>query len=416
MVYTTCRRVLGDEAQAADAAQETFFELAKKADGITGSLGSWLHKVATRRAVDLIRQNVSRRRREAVYAADALGDASSWSEVEPAVDEALEALAEDQQELLRRHFLQRRSTVQLAAEQGVSQPTISRRIAEALDGLRRNLRERGIQVGLVPLQTLLLHSHYVAPEALRISLGKLGLVTAAADSAWLLGAAAPATGVGIKALVAVATVAAVIGTVGVAWYQRHQGRSPSPARTSVAQQTLNAAVADSAPGRINLRPFGQQVSATAARPSQSCSIAAGTAPWPVPISDKAPPLAAKSSPATRAPETPANRHRAASTTAVANAQVWPAHWSTAAQLAPLLIVPRRYEGSYHDGVVVRAGIYQPLPTGLLTVPFWNQGPNRLVTLGPGIAVRVVSIPGPAPLKRTGPPKRDPGQGRSARGQ
>jgi hypothetical protein len=46
MVYTTSRRILGDEAQAADVSQETFFELAKKADGITGSLGSWLHKVA----------------------------------------------------------------------------------------------------------------------------------------------------------------------------------------------------------------------------------------------------------------------------------------------------------------------------------------------------------------------------------
>jgi len=413
MVYTTCRRVLGDEAQAADAAQETFFELAKKADGITGSLGSWLHKVATRRAVDLIRQNVSRRRREAVYAADACGGASSWSEVEPAVDEALEALAEDQQELLRCHFLQRRSTVQIAAEQGISQPTISRRIAEALDGLRQNLRERGIQVGLVPLQTLLLHSHYIAPEALRISLGELGLVTAAADSAWLPGAVAPATGVGIKALLAVATVAAVIGTVGVAWYQRHQGRSPSAARTSVAQQTLNAAVADSAPGRIRLTPV-EQASATAARPSQSCSAAPGAALRPVPMTVPARPSAANYSPAPRAPETPPKRDRAVSTTAVANAQVSPVQRSTAAQPAPLLFVPRRYEGFYRGGAVVRADIYQLLPTARLTIPVWNQGPNRLPPLGPGGAARVTSSPAPARLATAGHAKTDPSQVWSAR--
>ncbi len=34
----------------------------------------------------------------------------------------------------------------------------SNTVTEALEGLRQNLRERGIQVGLVPLQTLLLHS------------------------------------------------------------------------------------------------------------------------------------------------------------------------------------------------------------------------------------------------------------------
>ena len=224
MVYTTCRRILGDEAQAADAAQETFFELVKKADGITGSLGSWLHQVATRRAVDLIRQNVSRRRREEIYAADAPCRASSWSEVEPVVDEALEALPEDQRELLMRHFLQGRSTVQMAAAQGVSQPTISRRMAEALEGLRQNLRERGIQVGLVPLQTLLQHSNQIAPEALRSGLGKIALVKAAvANSAWLTGASVPATGIGVKTVVAAAAVVAVIVTDWRRWLRATQG-------------------------------------------------------------------------------------------------------------------------------------------------------------------------------------------------
>src|SRR3954469_3619396 len=61
MVYTTSWRILRDETLAADAVQETFFQLVKNAEKITGSLGSWLHKVATRRSVDLIRQNVSRR-------------------------------------------------------------------------------------------------------------------------------------------------------------------------------------------------------------------------------------------------------------------------------------------------------------------------------------------------------------------
>ncbi len=179
MVYSTCRRVLRDETLAADAVQETFFELAKNAEKITGSLGSWLHKVATRRSVDLIRQNVSRRNREQNYVLDAISQDSSWSKVEPAVDEALEQLPDNLKEVLLLHFMQGLSTIQIAAGHGVSQPTISRRLAQGLDLLRQNLRERGIVAGLMPVQAVLLHGNHIAPEALRVSLGKIALVKAA---------------------------------------------------------------------------------------------------------------------------------------------------------------------------------------------------------------------------------------------
>src|SRR5437667_9260464 len=90
MVYTTSWRILGDQALAADAVQETFFQMVKDAHKITGSIGGWLHRVATRRAVDLVRQNVSRRNREQRYALEADCRSNTWPEVDPAVDEALE--------------------------------------------------------------------------------------------------------------------------------------------------------------------------------------------------------------------------------------------------------------------------------------------------------------------------------------
>jgi RNA polymerase sigma-70 factor (ECF subfamily) len=69
MVFGTCRRVLGSETVASDAAQETFFHLLKSAHRITGSLGSWLHRVAVNRSLDLLREDVARRQREAAYSA-----------------------------------------------------------------------------------------------------------------------------------------------------------------------------------------------------------------------------------------------------------------------------------------------------------------------------------------------------------
>jgi len=265
MVYTTCRRILGNEAQAADAVQETFFQLVRNADRITGSLGSWLHRVATRRAVDLIRQNISRRRREEWYALEADRGSSTWAEVEPVVDEALEQLPEDLREVLMLHFLQGRSTIQIAAAQGVSQPTISRRMTEALVVLRQVLRERGIQAGLVPLQTVLLHSNHLAPEAVRCSLGKIALAKAvAANAAWFAAAPAPAAGWGVKAALTVAAALSIVATVHLARYERQQHRPAAlsqPAAPSLPPNTAaNAeptARSESAPVpavRVSARP------------------------------------------------------------------------------------------------------------------------------------------------------------------
>jgi RNA polymerase sigma factor (sigma-70 family) len=236
MVCTTFRRILGDETQTADAVQETFFQLAKDADRITGSLGSWLHQVATRRAVDVIRQNASRRRREKSYASDAVCRTSTWSEVEPAVDEALEELPENLREVLLLHFLQGRTTTQIAAAQGISQPTISRRMNEALELLRQILRERGVQAGSVPLQTVLLHSNYIAPEALRCGLGKIALAKATlTGAACAAPASAPAAAAGVKLALAGVTLVLAAGTTWVAHKDFSRIPAPNGAQSTVAQ-------------------------------------------------------------------------------------------------------------------------------------------------------------------------------------
>ena len=54
LVYGVCIRILGDKEKAADAVQDTFFQLVRDAADITGSLASWLHRVATNWAIDII--------------------------------------------------------------------------------------------------------------------------------------------------------------------------------------------------------------------------------------------------------------------------------------------------------------------------------------------------------------------------
>src|SRR5882672_11386469 len=124
-VFATCHRILHDPGSAEDATQETFFRLMTKPHRVSSSVGGWLHRAATRLALDIQRSDTSRRRREATYEATQVLDASSWADVVPQLDSAIAALSDEPRELLVRHFLRGESQADLASEQGTSPATLS---------------------------------------------------------------------------------------------------------------------------------------------------------------------------------------------------------------------------------------------------------------------------------------------------
>src|SRR5436190_23354036 len=85
MVFATARRVTRDAALAEDVVQETFLELARNAARITESVGAWLHRVAWRKARDVMRADATRRRYEEAAAAAAelhTEREATWEELE----------------------------------------------------------------------------------------------------------------------------------------------------------------------------------------------------------------------------------------------------------------------------------------------------------------------------------------------
>lgn len=239
MVYATCHRVLGNEADAADVAQETFFQFCQRADRIRGSVGAWLHQVATNRSIDLVRQNSSRRRREETYAAEGVPEANTWHEVEPVVDEALAALPADARELLVEHYLERRTMAQIGQRRGLSQPTVSRRVAAALEELRGLLRHKGVQVGSTALGVLLgeVAQAAPAPASLLQGLGKMVLAHVASGGS----SAAAAGGTGLAAVATKAGVVAVgLLLVGIGFLTFKP--RPTPAPTAITTNLPPASV------------------------------------------------------------------------------------------------------------------------------------------------------------------------------
>src|SRR5688572_30331521 len=205
VVFSACHRVLRDRGWAEDVAQETFFRLVKGPDRVGHSLGGWLHRAATRLAVDTLRSERARHRREQTYespglendgndpgAADALGGGafggSLWQEVSPAIDEALDELDDEARELLVRHFLQGTPQAELAEEYGVSAATMSRRVKHAINDLRQRLVGRGVSVAPACLMLMCArNAAELAPQALMGELGKMAMVSGAATKASVVG-------------------------------------------------------------------------------------------------------------------------------------------------------------------------------------------------------------------------------------
>ncbi len=196
VVYAACHRVLHNQAMAEEVSQETFFRLMKQPQAVSQSLGAWLHRAATNLAVDAVRSDSARRRRELEYTEDAARehdaaaatDSASWAEISPFVDEALAELPDEDRILLIEHFLRGRPQNELAAEAKTSAATLSRRVRSAVEALQQKLRRRGLSAAPLAL-TGLLHDHALQapPPTLTAELGKMTLVS---HSSGLLGAPA----------------------------------------------------------------------------------------------------------------------------------------------------------------------------------------------------------------------------------
>jgi RNA polymerase sigma factor (sigma-70 family) len=160
-VYAACLRVLGDPGLAQDAAQAVFLVLARKARSLGSGavLAGWLFLAARQSALALGRREARRQRheREAGKMRQAEGEKrdASWEEVRPQLDAAVAALPARQREAVVLCYLSGRTQAEAAAEMRCPQSTVSRRISAALEGLRRLLSRRGVELSAGTLGALL---------------------------------------------------------------------------------------------------------------------------------------------------------------------------------------------------------------------------------------------------------------------
>ena len=154
MVLRVCRNVLHHTEDAEDACQATFLVLARRAATIANGevLASWLHGVAYRTALRARRDAGRRRAREREALVPARPDpteAVAWSDVQVLLEGEIHRLPARYRAAFVLCFLEGRSRAEAATELGLSENTLSSRLARARDRLRSRLARQGVHLSAV---------------------------------------------------------------------------------------------------------------------------------------------------------------------------------------------------------------------------------------------------------------------------
>jgi RNA polymerase sigma factor (sigma-70 family) len=160
MVLGVARRVLHHEQDAEDVLQATFLILARKAGSIRkrGSVGSWLHGVAHRLAVEAKGQAIRRQTRERQAGAmrhKQTNREGAWQELEETLDQALARLPERYREAVVLCCLEGKTQEEAARQVGCPLGTVRSRLARGRKLLRSQLAAHGVTLSGGALATIL---------------------------------------------------------------------------------------------------------------------------------------------------------------------------------------------------------------------------------------------------------------------
>ena len=195
LVYSAARRQVNSPQLTEEVAQSVFIDLARHAPRFNPAtpLVAWLHVVARRTAIDIIRREARRQAREHHAAACGEPVASAmkpslpaWDVVEPLLDEAVDSLdTTDRAAILLRYF-ENKTLREVGVALGASEDAAQKRVSRAVEQLRTFFLRRGVTVTAAGLASdLSAHALHVAPAGLSTTISAATSLAAAASAATL---------------------------------------------------------------------------------------------------------------------------------------------------------------------------------------------------------------------------------------
>jgi RNA polymerase sigma factor (sigma-70 family) len=199
LVYSAALRQVRSPQLAEEVAQSVFADLARNAVKLKSGtiLTAWLYQVTRHTAIDVVRRESRRQAREriAVEMNTMNATASDWMQVEPFLDEAMEALDDTDRSAILLRYFENKNFREVGEALGTSDDTAQKRVGRAIERLRGFFAKRGITVGASGLA--------VALSANAMQAAPAGLVVTISAAATLAGTAV-STSTSIAAIKAIA--------------------------------------------------------------------------------------------------------------------------------------------------------------------------------------------------------------------
>ena len=212
LVYSAALRQVRSPQLAEEVSLSVFADLARDASKLKSDtiLTAWLYQVARRTAIDVVRRESRRQARERIAVEIAAMNATTdWNQIEPLLDEGMEALEEGDRAALLLRFFDNKSLREVGEALGTSDDAAQKRVSRAVERLREFFAKRGVAVGAAGLVAVI--------SANAVQAAPAGMAVAIAASALSAAGIGAATGAGVFAqlygakILAAAGVAALIG-------------------------------------------------------------------------------------------------------------------------------------------------------------------------------------------------------------
>jgi len=188
LVYSAALRFTGNPHHAEEITQAVFVILARKAGGLRRGvvLSGWLYQTARLTAANFVKGEIRRQQREQeAYMQSTLNepDPVAWEQIAPLLEEAMGGLGETDRNAVVLRYFENRSVEEVGARLKLNTSAAQKRVARALDKLRKFLTQRGLAIsGAALAGAVSTNSVHAAPAAVAKSVTALALAKGAAAS------------------------------------------------------------------------------------------------------------------------------------------------------------------------------------------------------------------------------------------
>ena len=175
-VYSTCLREVRDAALAEDTTQAVFLILARKAPQLReqGAFSGWLYQTARFASRNALKQERNRQRHEQNIMQEFMDEKASTNHApvleknhlwEENLHQALSVLNNEQRSVVLLRFFEGKSVREVGEALGITEKAAERRLARALEKMRRHFEARGYTASVGVVATLLTENAVQAAPA-----------------------------------------------------------------------------------------------------------------------------------------------------------------------------------------------------------------------------------------------------------